>query len=100
MKNIFIIGLMMMTAMPVMAFAPIDASIINVHDTQMIREQQFRRDEINDYKTVKEEKARFEKRNKTKSTVDNTSTTTTTTNSVPTSEPKLIQENGVLKIQY
>ena len=40
--------------MPAFAYAPSIAPVINVHDMQMIKEQQFRREEINDYNDVKQ----------------------------------------------
>ena len=59
---------------------------------QMIKEQKFRREEINDYNDVKQEKARFEKRNKTNEPV--------VQNNNPKHESELIDENGEIKIKY
>lgn len=92
MKKIIITVMALMTILPAMAYAPPTAPVINVHDTQMIREQMFRREEINDYKEVQEEKARFEKRNKTETPV--------VKNQVFTKEPELIDENGEIRIKY
>ena len=48
---------------PVYAALPTDASIIQVHDMQMINQQRFRMEVLNDYNDVETEKARFEKKN-------------------------------------
>ena len=77
---------------PVFAYATPIAPVINVHDMQMIKEQKFRREEINDYNDVKQEKARFEKRNKTNEPV--------VQNNNPKHESELIDENGEIKIKY
>lgn len=78
--------------MPAFAYAPPIAPVINVHDMQMIKEQQFRREEINDYNDVKQEKARFEKRNKTQEPV--------VQNNDIKRDSELIDENGEIKIKY
>lgn len=89
----FLIGIfMIMTLLPAFAYAPPTAPVINVHDMQMIREQKFRREEINDYKEVQEEKARFEKRNRAETPVVEKRTIN--------KEPELIDENGEIKIKY
>lgn len=88
----FIIFAFMVSMLPAQAFTPPNASIIQVHDMQMIKEQQFRREQINEYNDVKQEKERYKKQNTPQTTVikDNTNTT----------EPELIQENGSIKIKY
>ena len=48
---------------PAYAVLPTDASIIQVHDMQMINQQRFRMEVLNDYNDVETEKARFEKKN-------------------------------------
>lgn len=78
--------------MPSFAYAPPIAPVINVHDMQMIKEQQFRREEINDYNDVKQEKARFEKRNKTQEPV--------VQNNNIKHDSELIDDNGEIKIKY
>ena len=60
MKKLFLLILLMFVSLP--AFSVPDAGIIQVHDMQMINQQRFRMQEINDYKELKEEKSRFEKR--------------------------------------
>lgn len=92
MKNILAILFVGIFALPAMAYAPPLAPVINVHDTQMIKEQQFRREELNDYNDVQEEKARFEKRNKTSQPV--------VRNYTINKKPELINKNGNLKIKY
>lgn len=63
MKNLILISLLSFSIMPVLAVLPPDASIIQVHDMQMINQQRFRIEEINDYNDVDTEKARYQKRN-------------------------------------
>ncbi len=48
---------------PAYAVLPTDASIIQVHDMQMINQQRFRMEVLNDYNDVETEKARYQKRN-------------------------------------
>ncbi len=92
MKKVLILFLLGMTFLPAQAYAPPIAPVINAHDMQMIREQQFRREEINDYKEVKEEKARFEKRMKSETPTFEKRTFEKT--------PELIDENGEIRIKY
>lgn len=42
---------------------PSTADVIMVHDMEMIRQQKFRMEEINDYNDVQTEKERFQKKN-------------------------------------
>lgn len=42
---------------------PSTADVIMVHDMEMINQQRFRMEEINDYNDVKTEKERYQKRN-------------------------------------
>lgn len=93
MKKFLISILMFSTILPAFSYAPPIAPVINNHDMQMIREQKFRHEEINDYKEVKEEKARFEKRMKSyeKPVINNTENQKT---------PELIDENGEIRIKY
>ena len=48
---------------PAFAVLPTDASIIQVHDMQMINQQRFRIEELNDYNDVETEKARYRQKN-------------------------------------
>lgn len=89
MKKIFGLILLIGTVLPSFAFAP--PEIIQVHDIQMINEQRFRHNVINDYKEVQEEKARFEKQNKPFET--------SVENPVINKEPEFINENGEVKIK-
>lgn len=92
MKKILTSILLSTVSLPVLAYAPPIAPVINNHDMQMIREQKFRREEINDYKEVQEEKERFEKRIKTNKPVVENRTINKT--------PELIDENGGIRIKY
>ena len=56
---------MMLSVPAVFAMAPPDAAVIHVHDMQMINQQRFRYEELNDYKEVSEEKARYQKKTTT-----------------------------------
>ena len=42
---------------------PSTADVIMVHDMEMIKQQKFRMEEINDYNDVQTEKERFQKKN-------------------------------------
>ena len=57
MKNLILVSLLSFSIMPVFAVLPPDASIIQVHDMQMINQQRFRIEEINDYIVDISEKA-------------------------------------------
>ncbi len=90
MKNLILVSLLSFSIMPVFAVLPPDASIIQVHDMQMINQQRFRIEEINDYNDVETEKARYQKKNEVHS------------------EPlvkklfhkkKFVEENGQIKIE-
>ena len=90
MKNLILISLLSFSIMPVLAVFPPDASIIQVHDMQMINQQRFRIEEINDYNDVDTEKARYQKRNEA--------------NSEPLikklfHKKKFTEENGQIKIE-
>ena len=91
MNKISVLFFSLLIVLPANAmFAP-DASMIQVHDMQMIQQQKFRMEEINDYKEVKEEKERFEKRITQPKPV------------VQKFEPKSSEfsnENGEIKIKY
>lgn len=53
--------LLLLISNPVMAY-PSSADIIMVHDMEMINQQRFRMEEINDYNDVQTEKERYQKR--------------------------------------
>lgn len=92
MKKFLTAMLIATSVLPAMAYAP--PAIIQVHDMQMIKEQQFRREVINDYNDVKQEKERYEKRNRLDKPVAEKPV-------VPVnSEPEIIQDNGEIKIKY
>lgn len=90
MKYLILISLLSFSITPVWAVLPPDASIIQVHDMQMINQQRFRMEEINDYNDVETEKARYKKRNES--------------NSEPLmkklfSKKKFVEEDGQIKIE-
>lgn len=77
---------------PALAY-PSTADVIMVHDMDMIKQQRFRMEEINDYNDVKTEKARYQKRN-------NPQPETPTVNRVFNSTPKkFVEEDGKIKIE-
>ena len=61
--SLTIIIWLIFTAIPTFAILPPDASMIQVHDMQMIRQQKFRQEVLNDYNDVQKEKERYQKRN-------------------------------------
>ena len=63
MKKYFLILAVIAFSIPVFADIPPNAAIIQVHDMQMINDQRFRMEEINDYNDVQTEKERYRKRN-------------------------------------
>ncbi len=63
MKKIISAVLLSFLMLPAYSVLPPDAAIIQVHDMQMINQQRFRMEELNDYNDVETEKARFEKKN-------------------------------------
>ena len=72
---------------------PSTADVIMVHDMDMIKQQRFRMEEINDYNDVQTEKARYQKRNYPK-------TETQTINKIFNSSPKkFVEEDGKIKIE-
>ena len=92
MKNLLIITLLFCSLSTdyVLAVVPPDAAVIQVHDMQMINQQRFRIEEINDYNDVETEKARYKKRNES--------------NSEPLmkklfSKKKFVEEDGQIKIE-
>jgi hypothetical protein len=93
MKKLLSILFVLSTISPALAYAPPLEAITQVHDMQMIKEQQFRRDELNYYNDVKEEKARYQKK------VQKT-TTAKPESVIIKAEPSLIQDSGEIKIKY
>ncbi len=82
--------LLSLISLPALAYPPSPAEVIMVHDMQMINQQRFRMEEINDYNDVQTEKARYQKRTE------------------PSSKPlinklfnkkKFVEENGQIKIE-
>lgn len=61
MKKFILTVLLCLPILPAYCVLPPDAAIIQVHDMQMINQQRFRMEELNDYNDVETEKARFEK---------------------------------------
>lgn len=78
-------------SMPAMAVVPPDAAIIHVHDMQMINQQRFRMEQINDYNDVQQEKERYKKRNEQSQTV---------IQKIFCKQSKFVEENGEVKIKY
>ena len=89
MKKIFIVSLLSLSIAPVFAIAPPDASIIQVHDMQMINQQRFRQEVLNDYNDVQTEKKRFEQKTAPKEPLVNKLF----------NKKKFVEENGEIKIQ-
>ncbi len=89
MKKIFYILLFSAITLPVCAIAPPDAAIIQVHDMQMINQQRFRREVLDDYNDVQTEKERFEKKNSSREPLINKLF----------HKKKFVEENGEIKIE-
>lgn len=86
----FLLGLISM-AQPAFA-VPSTADIIMVHDMDMINQQRFRMEELNDYNDVKTEKERYQKRNNP--------TTEPLINRIFSPNPKkFVEEDGKIKIE-
>ena len=89
MKKICLTILFISVALPALSVAAPDAAIIQVHDMQMINEQRFRQDVLNDYNDVETEKARFEKKTAPKESLINKLF----------NKKKFVEENGEIKIE-
>lgn len=89
MKRFAILSVLL--TMPAFAVLPPDAAIIHVHDMQMINQQRFRMEEINDYNDVQQEKERYQKRNEQPQTV---------MQKLFSKKSKFVEENGNVKIKY
>lgn len=90
MKNFLIFAIVFSFILPAYSIVPPDASIIHVHDMQMINQQRFRIEEINDYNDVQTEKARYRKKNEA--------------NTEPLikrlfTKKKFVEDNGQIKIE-
>ncbi len=86
--KILLLFLLLLFSSPVLAY-PSAADIIMVHDMEMINQQRFRMEEINDYNDVQTEKERYKKR---------------TTPSEPLinrlfNQKKFVEEDGKIKIE-
>ena len=84
------------------------ASVMQVHDMQMIYEQKFRQEEMNDFNEVKEEKARYLKKfriperkaQEVKQQVEGQIQKQQQRVAAPSKRSEFIEENGKLKIKY
>jgi len=107
MKKI-LLALLMISMLPISANAfdadVAGASAIQVHDMQMLREQQFRREEVDENKDLNEEKARFwKKRNNAQEQINNLKQEIQQKQqqvAAPSKRSEFIQENGKLRIKY
>lgn len=73
------------------AYSVPDAAIINVHDMDMIKQQKFRMEEYNDFKEMKEEKARHEKQNTSSQTL---------MQKIFNKKSKFVEDDGEIKIKF
>jgi len=89
MKKYFLI--LALLSMPAFAYAPPSASVMQVQDLEMVKQQQFRMRELNYYNEVQEEKARYQKRNEQPQTV---------MQKIFSKKSKFTEDNGEIKIQY
>ncbi len=89
MKKVLTLVCLISFIRPVYAALPTDASIIQVHDMQMINQQRFRMEVLNDYNDVETEKARFEKKNAPREPLINKFF----------NKKKFVEENGQIKIE-
>ena len=107
MKKI-LLSVLVISMMPVTANAfsadIAGASGIQVHDMQMLREQQFRREEVNEYKDMKEEKARYWKKTQNAQEQVNNLKQEIRQNqqqaAAPSKRSEFVEENGQLRIKY
>lgn len=89
MKKILILFCLICFIKPAYAVLPTDASVIQVHDMQMINQQRFRMEVLNDYNDVETEKARFEKQNAPREPLINKLF----------NKKKFVEEDGQIKIE-
>lgn len=92
MKKILSLIFLGAISLPSLAYAP-PAVMTNVHDMQMIKEQRFRMEEINEYKEVKEEKERYRRKIEGQKPQINAEPTII-------KAPQMIDEGGQIKIRY
>ena len=89
MKKTILTALLCFSILPAYCVLPPDAAIIQVHDMQMINQQRFRMEELNDYNDVETEKARFEKMTAPKEPLIKKLF----------NKKKFVEENGQIKIE-
>ena len=89
MKKLFTTISILLVSLPALAYPPSPAEVIMVHDMQMINQQRFRMEELNDYNDVQTEKARYQKRTEPTETLFNKLF----------NKKKLVEENGQIKIE-
>ena len=89
MKKVLFILAIFATTNLAYAYPPSPAEIIMVHDMQMINQQRFRMEELNDYNDVQTEKARYQKRTEPTETLFNKLF----------NKKKFVEENGQIKIE-
>ena len=95
MKKILLYSLLISSMiLPAQAFYS-PAEITQVHDMQMINQQRFRMEQIDDFNEVKQEKERYKKKNpsfeQSKPTVNNY---------VTTPQSQFIDDGGQIRIKY
>ena len=91
MKKLSVLALLILLVQPVLAMPAPDAAIIQVHDRDMIDQQRFMYEVINDYNDVENEKARYEKKH---SQSEGTSLIKGLFK-----KKKFVEENGTIKIE-
>lgn len=92
MQKLIVLSLILLINSQAFAFIPPDIGAIHNHNMQMIEQQRFRMEVINDYKSVEEEKERYKKRNEQpKPTIQQ---------QLNNENSKLINEDGEIKIKY
>ncbi len=89
MKKLFTTISILLVSLPALAYPPSPAEVIMVHDMQMINQQRFRMEELNDYNDVQTEKARYQKRTEPTETLFNKLF----------NKKKFVEENGQIKIE-
>ncbi len=93
MKKLLALSILSLTVLPAQcAFTPDIGAATQVHDMQMINQQRFRMEEINDFKEVKEEQERFKK--KLEPTVEKPSA------NFLKKQSEFVDEGGEIKIKY
>lgn len=90
-KKIFLLTALGICSLPTLAAGPPTASIIQVHDMQMIKQQKFRMEELDYYNDVQQEKERYRKRTEQPKTV---------IQRVFDKKSKFTEQDGEIKIKY